>query len=137
VTGGPRRALAAQALRFIVVGVANTLVTFAVIWALREGFAAPVWLASATGYGVGMLQGFILNRGWTFAATARAGRADRQALGFVAVNIACGLFFTLANVVLHRWLPLQVSSVLAAAAAMPLSFALNRWFVFGRAAPRR
>lgn len=136
MVAGPRRALAVQALRFTVVGVANTLVTFAVIWALREGFGTSVWLASAGGYGAGMLQGFILNRGWTFAATARDSRADRQALGFVAVNIVCGLFFTLANVVLHRWLPLQVSSVLAAAAAMPLSFALNRWLVF-RAAPRR
>lgn len=127
----PYRALAIQAVRFGVVGVSNLLVTLGVIWALRTGLDAPVWLASAAGYGVGMVQGFVLNRFWTFAAVADTGRMDRQAIGFIAVNIVCGLFFTAANVILNRWLPLQVSSVVAAAGTMPLSFALNRWFVFG------
>ena len=127
-----RRAFVLQALRFGVVGVANTLVTFVVIWAMTTGLNAPVWLASAVGYGIGMLQGFVLHRGWTFTAAARDGQMQRQAVGFIVVNLICGVFFTVSNVVLHRWMPLEYSSVLATAAAVPLSFVLNRWFVFVR-----
>ncbi len=127
-------ALTGQALRFVVVGVLNFVVTLATVWVLREVVGAPVWLASAVGYGVGMLQGFILNRGWTFAATAPGGHIGRQALGFVVVNAICGGFFTGANVILVHWLPIQVSSIVAAAASMPLSFVLNRWFVFAKGA---
>lgn len=126
-----RRDFVLQTLRYLVVGVANTLVTFAAIWAMRAGLGAPVWLASVVGYAVGMLQGFLLNRGWTFAATASDGPVAAQALKFIAVNAVGGGFFTGVNVVLNHWLPLQVSSVLAAGSTMPLTFLLNRWFVFG------
>lgn len=127
-----RRGLALQAIRFAVVGGSNTLVTFAVIWAMRTGLGSPVWLASAVGYGVGMVQGFVLNRFWTFGGGG--GRLGTQAVAFVGVNLVCLLVFTGVNVLLHRWFSLPVSSVLATATVMPLSFVLNRSLVF-RAVP--
>ena len=125
-----RRALAGEGLRFVAVGLANTATTFATVWGLRHATGASVGVASAAGYAVGMVQGFVLNRGWTFAG--RDGRIGRQATGFVAVNVVCGLVFTGANILLHRVVGLAASTLLANALVPPLSFILYRQFVFRR-----
>ena len=121
-------------MRFGVVGAANTAVTLAVIWVMHQGFDAPVWLASGTGYAVGMVQGFLLSRYWTFARTGHAAGTRLQAAGFVVVNLICGAIFTRLNVLFVASLPLLGASLLATVAVLPLSFALNRWFVFRPAA---
>ncbi len=130
-----RRALAAEGMRFVAVGIANTATTFATVWALRRWTDASVGVASAAGYAVGMVQGFALNRGWTFAASD--GRVGSQAAAFVAVNVACGLVFTGANILLHRVVGLAASTLLANALVPPLSFVLYRQFVFRRQGPTR
>ena len=125
-----RRDFALQAMRFAVVGVVNTLTCYVTIWLIRVGFDAPVWVASAGGYTVGTMQSFVLNRAWTFAGVTPDAKVHQQAAAFVGVNIVCGLVFTGINVVLHRWLSLPVSSLLGTAIVTPLSFMLNRLFVF-------
>ncbi len=124
------RPAARQLLRFAIVGVANTLLTYAVIWLLHDGVGTSVALASALGYVAGMIQGFVLSRLWTFAGVDHAVPVAVQVVGFIVVNLICGTLFTQANVVLSRSLPLLVSSLLATALVVPLSFALNRWVVF-------
>ena len=56
----------AQALRFAVVGVANTLVGLGSIWGLKYFFAVPDVPANFAGYCVGLACSFVLNRSWTF-----------------------------------------------------------------------
>jgi putative flippase GtrA len=83
----PRQAvvLAGQLARFATVGASNTLVTFATYAALTAvGVAAPA--AGAIGFIAGGVNGYFLNRGWTFAGARRgasvAGRyAAVQGLG--------------------------------------------------------
>jgi len=56
-----------QVLRFLVVGLANTLVGLGAIW-LLIGLAGWTDLqANAAGYAVGLCFSFVLNRRWTFA----------------------------------------------------------------------
>ncbi|WPG38406.1 GtrA family protein [Variovorax sp. EBFNA2] len=56
-----------QFVRFLVVGVANTLVGLSVIYSAKYFFHAGDVLANAIGYGVGICVSFTLNSRWTFA----------------------------------------------------------------------
>ena len=59
-------AIVAQFVKFGIVGVSNTLLTLAVYTALIKGFDMWYLAASAIGYAVGMVNGFLWNRSWTF-----------------------------------------------------------------------
>ena len=73
-------ALAWTAVRFAIVGLANTAVGFGVIMALQFGLRTPPHLANAGGYAVGFVLSFTLNRRFTFA--------DQGPLGPTAVRFA-------------------------------------------------
>ena len=68
-------------LRFGVVGVVNTLAGLAVIYAASGWLGMGDVAANATGYGVGMLLGFLSHKLWTFSHT---GSAMPALLRFVA-----------------------------------------------------
>jgi putative flippase GtrA len=55
-----------QFMKFGIVGVSNTLLTFAVYTLLLKVFSVWYLAASAIGFGVGAVNGFLLNRRWTF-----------------------------------------------------------------------
>lgn len=55
-----------QFVKFGIVGVSNTLLTFAVYTLLLKGFGVWYLAASAVGFMVGATNGFLLNRRWTF-----------------------------------------------------------------------
>lgn len=55
-----------QALRFGLVGLANTAIGLLAIYAALYFISADPAIANAIGYGVGMVVSFILNRTWTF-----------------------------------------------------------------------
>jgi putative flippase GtrA len=67
---GPARRLSApvllQFVKFGIVGVSNTLLTFLVYTLLLKVFGVWYLAASAIGFGVGATNGFLLNRRWTF-----------------------------------------------------------------------
>ena len=62
----PRLPVLVQFLKFGIVGVSNTLLTFAVYTLLLKVFGVWYLAASAIGFGVGAVNGFLLNRRWTF-----------------------------------------------------------------------
>jgi putative flippase GtrA len=55
-----------QFVKFGIVGVSNTLLTFAVYGLLLKVFGVWYLAASAIGFIVGATNGFLLNRRWTF-----------------------------------------------------------------------
>jgi putative flippase GtrA len=55
-----------QFVKFGLVGVSNTLITFAVYTLLLKVFGVWYLAASAIGFVVGAVNGFLLNRRWTF-----------------------------------------------------------------------
>jgi putative flippase GtrA len=67
---GPTRRLSApvlvQFVKFGTVGVSNTLLTFAVYTLLLKVFGVWYLASSAIGFVVGAVNGFLLNRRWTF-----------------------------------------------------------------------
>jgi putative flippase GtrA len=69
VAGPARSARAATLVQFVkfgLVGVSNTALTFVVYTLLLKGFGVWYLLASAIGFAVGATNGFLLNRRWTF-----------------------------------------------------------------------
>src|SRR4029077_3616592 len=67
---GPARRLGApvlvQFVKFGIVGVSNTLLTFAIYTLLLKVFGVWYLAASAIGFVAGAVNGFLLNRRWTF-----------------------------------------------------------------------
>jgi putative flippase GtrA len=59
-----------QFVKFGIVGISNTLLTFAVYTMLLKVFGVWYLAASAIGFGVGAVNGFMLNRRWTFRGHA-------------------------------------------------------------------
>jgi putative flippase GtrA len=60
------RHVTTQFVKFGIVGVSNTLLTFAVYTLLLKVFGVWYVAASAIGFAVGAVNGFLLNRRWTF-----------------------------------------------------------------------
>src|ERR1700729_1080048 len=56
-----------QFVKFGVVGVSNTLLFFAIYTLLLKVFGVWYLAASAIGFSIGAVNGFLLNRRWTFA----------------------------------------------------------------------
>src|ERR1700680_2495505 len=59
--------LLVQLMKFGIVGVSNTLLTFAVYTLLLKVFGVWYLAASAIGFVAGATNGFLLNRRWTFS----------------------------------------------------------------------
>jgi putative flippase GtrA len=55
-----------QFVKFGIVGISNTLLTFAVYTLLLKGFGMWYLAASAIGFVAGTINSFLLNRRWTF-----------------------------------------------------------------------
>jgi putative flippase GtrA len=70
VEGSPKRRLDAsivgQFVKFGIVGVSNTVLSLVVYTVLLKGFGMWYLAASAIGFAVGTVNGFLLNRRWTF-----------------------------------------------------------------------
>ena len=60
------RLVAREPVRFLLVGVANTLTALSVIYALIWAFDAPNLVANVFGYAVGLIISYLLNGRWTF-----------------------------------------------------------------------
>jgi putative flippase GtrA len=122
------RALAAQALRFAIVGATNTALTLCA-YALLVLAGVPGPLAGAVGWALGAASGYRLNRGWTFRSALRgltpaARYVAVQALG--AGLDALGVWL----VVAHGELPRFEGEIAILPAVTLLTFALCRGWVF-------
>ena len=69
-----------QAVRFLLVGVSNTAITL-VTYAVLLAAGVPAIGASVLAFAAGAVNGFLLNRTWTF-------RSDRRGAGAVARYVA-------------------------------------------------
>src|SRR5208282_1728517 len=59
--------LPANLIRFLLVGVANTLVGLSAIYLIKWLGEVGDVLANASGYAIGLMVSFVLNRSWTFS----------------------------------------------------------------------
>jgi putative flippase GtrA len=123
------RPIAVQFVKFGIVGVSNTLLTFAVYTLLLKVFGVWYLAASAIGFAVGAVNGFLLNRRWTFRE--HVGDALTPVRWFVVQG--CGLLANLGLVFLFvqdAGLDKLVGQALATAIVVVLTFFANRAWTF-------
>lgn len=86
-----------QFIKFIAVGVINTLVTLVVIFVLKYCKVNP-WVANAAGYVAGVINSFLWNKKWVFKSAGRNGmEVVRFAVGFLlcyGIQLLCTWFLT-------------------------------------------
>ncbi len=122
-----RAASLPQLGRFLVVGVTNTAVSF-VAYRLLLALSVPYPAAAPVAFAVGALNGYVLNRRWTFAA-----RDTRRArVLYVAVQVAgAGATSFLVWVLVHLADVGRVEAYLAAAPPVTVGmFLANRLWTF-------
>ena len=113
---------------FLVVGVASTLLHYAVMVLAIEGLGVPVVMAAGAGFLAGALLSYTLNRRLSFASQ----RPHREGLPRFALMVICGV--TLNSVLLAlgvslglHYLPAQV---LATVGVMGFNFACMKYWIF-------
>ena len=75
--------MSARLGRFALVGLAGTLVYFALLWAMVDWLRWPVMLATCCAFLLVVVENYLLHRAWTFHSAA----PHRQALpGFLVVS---------------------------------------------------
>jgi putative flippase GtrA len=119
-----RDAVPAQLTRFCVVGASNTAVALLVFWLLdRAGL--PYLLAAALSFGAGAVNGYLLNRAWTF----RVPGSFPRYLAIQAMGVGLDVGLVAAGVA-----ALHLAHLLAQLVAIPLvtatNFTLSRRFAF-------
>jgi putative flippase GtrA len=121
--------LTGQAVRYLSVGVSNTVITLATyVLALSAG--VPAIGASVIAFVAGAVNGFLLNRSWTF-------RSDRRGPGAVARYVAVltlGLGLNALGVALAVHvvdLPKLAGEIVALPPVTVTTFVLARSWVFG------
>jgi putative flippase GtrA len=85
-----------QFVKFGIVGVSNTLISFAVYTLLLKAFGVWYVAASGIGFAIGAVNGFLWNRAWTFRG--HVGDALTPVRWFVVQS--CGLLVNLGLVYL-------------------------------------
>ncbi len=122
-----------QLVRFGLVGATNTALTLATYGAL-VALGAPVASAGAAGWAVGAVNGYLLNRAWTFRGAARGGAVAARYLCVALVG--SGLDALLATLAVgHEHLPRLAGEVVVLPPVTLLSFVLCRAWVFAGKVP--
>jgi putative flippase GtrA len=130
---GPARRLSAplliQFLKFGIVGISNTLLTFAVYTLLLKGFGVWYIAASAIGFVVGAVNGFLLNRRWTFSG--HVGDAFTPVRWGIVQGCGLGLNLGLLYLFVHdAGLDKLLAQAFATAIVTVLTFLANRAWTF-------
>lgn len=121
--------LVAQFLKFGLVGVTNTLLTFVVFMLLVKVFGVWYLAASAIGFFAGALNGFLLNRSWTFRGHAGGSLA---AVRWTVVQ-GCGLLADLGLIYLFvhdAGVSKLIGQALAIGLVVGATFYANRTWTF-------
>jgi putative flippase GtrA len=122
------RQLVAQWLRFVVVGVSNTLLSTGVFAALFH-LGVHYLLASSIAFALGALNSYALNRRWTFKSRARRAPELARFVCVQAVGLGVDLAL-LAALVELLGIPHVVAQVLVFPVASVVTFGLSRQWAF-------
>jgi putative flippase GtrA len=119
----------AQFLKFGIVGISNTLLAFAVYTLLLKVFGVYYLAASAIGFIMGAVNGFLLNRRWTFKEHSGDALTPVRWAVVQSVGLACneGLVYLFVN---DAGLDKLVGQACATAIVVVGTFFANRAWTF-------
>jgi len=118
-----------QFVKFGIVGVSNTLLSFAVYTLLLKAFGVWYVAASGIGFTVGAVNGFLLNRRWTFRG--HVGDALTPVRWFVVQGCGLGLNLSLVYLFVDGFgMDKLIGQVPATAIVTVVTFLVNRAWTF-------
>jgi len=120
----------AQVIKFLAVGLLNTVIHYTAFLLLFRGLGVHYLAASTLGYGLGLLNSYILNRTWTFRSAG--GRLPAEVGKFLAVN-ALALALNLGGLkylVLVHDMPPELAQAGALCLSTCANFLGNKFWVF-------
>lgn len=127
-------ALAAPALRFLVVGGLNTALGFVLFHALLRAFGGrpnAAGLAQALAYAAGIAISYAANRGWTFRTAGAHGRAVPRFVAAQLTSLALSTALVQFGVAVLGLAP-TVCWVLVTGLTTVLNFMSQRYWIFPR-----
>ena len=120
-----------QAVRYLLVGVSNTAITLAA-YAIAIAAGAPPVAASVIAFSAGAINGYRLNRSWTFRSDLRGVRPAARYLAMITLGL--GLNALGVRLAVHG---AEVPKIAAEIVALPpvtaMTFLLARSWVFAPA----
>lgn len=118
-----------QFVRYIIVGVLNTLLGYSIIFACMYLLGLSAVTSNVIGYGVGLIQSYFLNKNFTFNSDSKS---KLEALRFLLVflisylsNLGALLFF----IKVAGWNE-AVAQVCSSVIYVLMSYLLNKYYVF-------
>lgn len=84
-----RRPAVRQFLRYLIVGVMNTLVTLVVIYLCKSQWGVNQWVSNGIGYVAGLINSFVWNKLWVFNSRVKGNRAAAEGLKFAVGFLLC------------------------------------------------
>ncbi|WP_176438484.1 GtrA family protein [Actibacterium lipolyticum] len=120
--------LRGQIGRYILIGLLNTGVGLAVIFALHVGAELSLAVSNAVGYFIGWLLSYVLNRSWTFAHSGSMARS--LPLYLLVVLVAFGVNLLVIVGLQAQGIPYVVAQISGAAIYSILTFIGAKIVVF-------
>jgi len=119
-----------QFIKFSLVGALNSLVHFCIFIVLYRLITMHYLAASATGYCVGMINSYVLNRRWTFSGGQEKTRSEFVKFAFIniialLINVGSLSFFKE-----KIGLSAEAGQVFAIGASLAINFLGNRFWTF-------
>lgn len=84
-----RRKALQQFMRYLAVGLMNTLVTLVVIFLCKSLWGVNMWVSNAIGYVAGLINSFVWNKLWVFHSDKRHTAAVAEAVKFGVGFLLC------------------------------------------------
>ncbi|KZL89582.1 GtrA family protein [Clostridium magnum] len=118
--------------RFSMIGVINTIIDFTVFTIFHSLFGVSYVFSQGLGYGLGVVNSFLLNKKWTFADRRANKRSFYEFLQFVVVNLISLIITMIAMSLLVQNLNLNVyiAKVLVTVIAQVTNFLGYKLWVF-------
>ncbi|MDR3193767.1 MAG: GtrA family protein [Tannerella sp.] len=91
-----------QSLKYGAVGIGNTLLSLLIIWVMTKYGGCSETLSNLTGYIIGLINSYLLNRRWTFQSNAGW---KKSAVRFFGAFAVCYVLQLLLLLLLNRYCP--------------------------------
>lgn len=120
-----------QAVKFLMVGGISTLINYGSFFGLFTWLQVNYIVASVSGYVLGLLFGYVLNRQWSFAEHKQP-TMKREFMRYLGVYVFSLILNGLVLMLCVRWLQLdpRLANVVAIAVSTVSNFVGLKLFVF-------
>lgn len=119
-----------QILTFSLVGIINTVITYAVFVIFFKLFSVNYLISSGLGYCCGLANSYFMNRKFTFKATTK--KSIGEGSRFIVVNVAALLINLLLMKIFVRGFEVlpEIAQVIAIAGSYCINFIGNKFWTF-------